>query len=156
MAYEITKGERKYFFYGIAMIFLWFVYVKDAIAPYLSGMYIPLAALIYDFGLLAGLYLVSKPIKKSGGFKLGLVGYSMMAGMDVVEAPFLVTKAGTYSQAVEYWFVSKDVAVAEIGKTIGVSQPDLWFFTYIIGASVLIMLIPAIVASEKQIRGHVA
>lgn len=130
---------------------LWFGVIKDAIAPMLADTWIPLAAFIYSIGVLAGLYFVTKPLNGNSAFRISLAGYSVIMGISVLQAPYLVTKAGVYNTSADYWFVAPDVAIAEIWKAFGVSAQSLYFFTYVIGAVLLILVIPALVANEKKI-----
>jgi hypothetical protein len=148
---RITDKETKYIAYGLLIFLLWFSVIKEAIAPMLQNMPIPIATFIYNFGVLAGLYFITKPLNGNTAFKLSIAGYSIFVGIDLLQAPFLVTKAGEYITTADFWFVSTDVAVAEMFRMFGVAAQNLYFYTYVVGAVLLILVIPALMANEKRI-----
>ena len=115
-------------------------------------MYIPFATIIYNFGLLYGLHMITKTLDKKKAFSLSVVGLSFFVGMDIMSAPYVVAQDGSYITSVDFWFVASDVAVAEVWKTLKVPSEYIHTMTYVLGTAILMLLIPAYLTTAKGLK----
>ena len=153
--YEITKTEQKYLLRGVLVIFVWFAFLKELIVPILSTMYIPLASLVYDMGLLYGIYIITKPLGGKTAMTLPIIGYVFWVGIDLLTPPFLVSETGVLSKSVELWYVSKDASVYTLLSGLGIPAESLYTYTYVVVPIILICLIPVWITNKKGILKNI-
>jgi len=148
---KIEKKELRYAFAGSLFIIVWFVWLKNLIAPTLEGMHPFIAMVLYNFGFLIGLYFIVGFLNGDHRAKTSLIMFTMFIGINVLMGPYLVTSQGVIVQDVEMWFASGDVGVASLWQSVGVSGPALWWFTYLVSGFILIFVIPIIISNPREI-----
>lgn len=159
MSFVIEKKEVFFAILGATIILLWFLWLKDFVAPYLIILPPILAMSIYYSGLFIGLILLSSVLnlkgkKKKRGMKFPILisSISFIIGLDVVSPPFLVTKAGELIKSIDYWFVKPDVVFGHTLVGLGVHGLILWILVYLVIPIILMFIIPIILLNPKKIR----
>jgi hypothetical protein len=148
------KVERKELMYataGLGFILLWFLYVRELLAPYLLNMFPFIAMLIYNFGLFVGILGLSSILKSDKSkWKIVLIAFSVILGIGILTAPYLVNHDGTINTTADMYNVGADTGFASLWALI-VPQSWVWFMTYIVSSTLTLLIIPVAIGSPKQI-----
>jgi hypothetical protein len=148
----IENKELKYAFGGIAVILIWFLWAKDKIAPFLSSQEPFIAAIIYHLGIYVGIYMLSNLlVSKFSRIKFSVISILILAGLDIVDAPYIVDKMGNFNTSVEYWYTTYDALFGSLLSNF-FSGTNLWNMVYIVVPILLIVVIPILIANPKAIK----
>lgn len=151
MKFKLEKKEILYAFVGVLFIIIWFLWVKNLIAPSLIKLPPFLAMIIYSFGFLIGFGFISSILTSTKlKIKASIIGFLFVLGVDLIYAPYIVNKVGVINQTVDYWFVTTDAAIASLWDLI-LPNNFIWFFTYIITPVLFMFIIPILIANPKII-----
>jgi hypothetical protein len=150
---KIERTEVEYATAGIFIILAWFLWLRNVIAPFLQSVHPFIAMLIYQIGLLAGLFLIANILveKKGNILPLSLSAFLIFIAVDIVVAPYMVSMDGNINTAVDYWYVSSDAGFAALYRLF-LPKFLVWDSTYILTPIILGLVIPIIVSSPKQIK----
>lgn len=148
----IEDKELKYAGIGVAVLLVWFLYAKDAIAPFLISQPPYIAAVIYHLGIYAGVYLLSAIlVQKYNRVKFSLISISILMGLDIIDAPYIISKTGVFNTSIEYWFTTYDAMFGSILQNF-ISGQILWAAVYIIIPILLIFIIPIVISKPGAIK----
>jgi len=148
---KIERKEIKYGAAGFIFMMLWFLWLKDLIAPALEGMNHFFAMIIYNLGFLIGIYFIAGFLNGKHKIKTSTIVFMLFIGTNILMGPYLVSKQGVIQKGVEMWFAAGDVGIASLWQSIGITGTTLWFFTYIVSGFLLIFLIPILISDPKKI-----
>lgn len=149
--FKLERKEVSYALIGASIILIWFLYVKDLIAPFLSSMPAFLATIIYHFGIYIGIFLLSTLlISKKTRLKFSFITASIYTGIDLIDTPYVVSKLGILNTSIDYWFTTYDAAFYSI-YSLFLHGKLLWFVLYPVTGILLILLIPILIYNPKRI-----
>lgn len=151
--FKLEKKELIYSFVGLGFLLLWFLVIRDLIAPLLLGIFPLFAMLIYSIGLGGGIYLLTGILngKHKTRVKISIIFFMVTIGLQIISAPYLVSNSGVIATNIDYWNVSSDVAFASL-YNLFLPTSWVWFFTYVITPALLIFILPIVIGTSKQIR----
>jgi hypothetical protein len=168
LKFKIEKKEILYSLSGVILLLMWFLWIKNLISPYLEHIFPFFAMLIFDVGLMAGLFLMSFMLNSTKiKLKVSFIVFLILMGTDIIAAPYMVSSNGVINTNPEMWFTSSDVGWASLYQTFipNVSIPidinflnihlifnTIWTMTYIITSILLMFVIPIIVGNPKIIK----
>lgn len=141
----------KYGAAGFIFMMIWFLCLKDLIAPGLEGMHHFLAMILYNLGFLIGIYFIAGFLNGDHKVKTSAIVFMLFIGTNILMGPYLVSKQGVILDSADMWFAAGDVGVASLWQSIGITGQPLWFFTYIVSGFLLIFLIPILISDPKKI-----
>jgi len=148
---KIEKKELIYATVGVAFLLLWFLLIRNWIEPLLVNMFPFLAMLIYNFGLFVGILGLSSILDSNKSkWKLVTIAFSIILGIGIISAPYLVSYTGAINTTADMYNVGADVGFASLWSLI-VPQSWVWFMTYIVSATLLLLIIPVLIGTSKQI-----
>jgi hypothetical protein len=148
--FKLEKRELLFLILGAIIIFAWFLYFKDIVAPFLSNIPIILAVLLFHSAFYAGIFLISGVLTKNiTRIKFDFIVILGHFIMDVIDAPYIVTKAGIINKNVDFWFTTYDAAISSIA-THFVSGYNLWLTTYVF-VPIAAFIVIVIIATPKRI-----
>lgn len=148
----IENRELKYAGAGVAIILIWFLYVKDMIAPFLISQPPYIAAVIYHIGIYLGIYLLSSLLVTSfSRIKISLISISILAGLDIIDAPYIISDTGVFNTSVEYWYTTYDAMFGSLLANF-FSGHALWVAVYMVVPILLIAIIPIWITNPKAIK----
>lgn len=148
----IENKELKFAGFGVALLLIWFLYVKDAIAPFLASQPPYIAAIVYHLGIYAGVYLLSAILVKGyNRMKFSIISISILMGLDIVDAPYVISNTGAFNTSMEYWFTTYDAMFGSI-LNMFISGHALWAAVYIVVPILLIFIIPIMIAKPGAIK----
>lgn len=151
MKFKIEKKELIFAGVGIAIILLWFFFVKDFISPFLEAMPAWLAVIIYHSGIYIGIFFLSTLLVTTKyKIKFSLITISILAGMDLIDTPYVVSKMGVLNKSIDYYFTTYDAALYSIYSHF-LSGNLLWWAIYPISGIILIIVIPILISNPKNI-----
>lgn len=162
--FKVEKKEAIFIGIGLAIILLWFLLIKDLVAPFLSTLFPLFAMLLYNLGFFVGFYFLSAPLNGHGiKWKIIISLCIGVVGISLLNAPYMVGKDGVINHNAEYWFVSADAGVGSFyslfipasATIFGVSW--IWLLTYPFSISLILLFIPTIFLAPKQVAkmfGH--
>ena len=148
------KLEKKEIFFasaGMAFTLFWFLWFKDLVAPFLQGIFPFIAMIIYNMGLFAGLLMMSELLKKNSyRWRILLMSFSIILGIGILSAPYLVSHEGIINKNVDFWYVSNDVGFSSL---FGLFMPQswLWGMTYVFSSTMMIFIVPTIIGTSKEV-----
>lgn len=142
---------------GMILLLVWFLWLKDIAAPFLMSIPPFIAMLLYSSVLFISLYLMTSVLDgKTFKLKLSATVWLFALGLDIIEAPYLVTKAGELLTSADYFFVSSDFGFGSLYHAF-LPLSWVWFATYIFTPIILMLIVPALILAPKQIAkmfGH--
>lgn len=151
MTIKLEKKEIFFTLFGLVALMFWFLIARNFIASYLQMLPTFIAMLLYNVGLLIGLYFLAYPLNgHKTRWAFSLITVMVILGLNIISAPYLVNADGTINTTVDFWFVSADAGFASLWALF-LPQTWIWFMTYIITPGILLLLIPALVMAPKQI-----
>lgn len=159
MSIKIEKKEIFYAVIGVAFIMVWFLFLKDYIAKYLSNITPFFASFIYNIGFFIGLFLISNVLHKTKTkIFFSIVVFIVFIGMDIMIAPYIVDIQGNISTGSDMWYVSSDGGFASLYKLFFpvnimiFGRSIIWYLTYIFTPFMLVFLLPIVIANPKIIK----
>lgn len=148
----IENKELKYAAIGAGILILWFLYIKDLIAPFLSSQPPYIAAVVYHLGIYVGIYLLSAILVSNyNRIKFSAISISVLIGLDIADTPYVISKLGIFNTSIDYWYTTYDAAFASLLSPI-FSGHALWAAVYIVIPILLIFIIPIIIAKPGAIK----
>ena len=141
---------------GVVFILVWMLLIRKLIAPFLINIHPFLSMLLYNSALFFGLYMLSAPLNGKARWKMSLITFFVILGIQVISAPYLVSYSGVINQNIELWYLSAD---AGFGSLFSLFLPKFLIstFTYIITPILLFLILPIIILAPKQVAkmfGH--
>lgn len=148
----LDQKEIRFAAIGAAVIMIWFLFIRNLIAPTLQLIPPIIAMLIYNIGLLVGLLMLGKILSdsKKSKAKISVITFIVIIGINILTAPYLVSPQGMITTNVEYWYVAADAGIASFWQYF-VPMDKVWLFTYIISPILLIFVVPVIGSNPKKI-----
>ena len=152
MKFKFELKELLYTITGVVIILVWFLWLKDLIAPFLLSIPLFLAMIIYEFGLWIGLFFMSSILNSTKfRLKIATIIFLVQMGVDIISAPYMISHAGIIDMHSEMWYVATDTGWGSLWSYI-IPMGWLWTFTYIITPILLMLVIPGIIANPKSIK----
>lgn len=149
--FKLEKKELIFALSGMGFTLVWFLWLRDLIAPILQNIFPFLAMLLYNMGLFAGLLLMSELLKKNSyRWRILLMSFSIILGVGILSAPYLISHQGIANTNADYWYVSNDVGFASLWSLI-VPLSWVWTMTYVISSTLMIFVIPTILGTSKEV-----
>lgn len=151
---RIEGKEIKYAIGGVALIMLWFLFVRPALAPFLQTIPPIFAMLIFQAGLLAGLLLLSTLLNGHAfHIKFSIITFIILLGINILTPPYLVSIDGTIHKDIDYWYVSTDAAFGSLYSGVSfVPASWIWYLVYILTPILLMVVIPVIITNPQVIK----
>jgi len=132
---KLEKKEIEYMFVGVVFLLLWFLYIREMIAPYLQNVYPFFAMLIFNSGMFFSLYLIFSILNgKETQLKLTILSFLLFIGMDIIAPPYLLSPQGVFATTSDYYFVSTDYGFGRLYESLGFNQTlsvPLFAFSFI-------------------------
>lgn len=151
MKFKLEKKELMYALVGASIILLWFLLVKDLISPWLATISPFFAAIIYHVAVWIGIFFLASILaSKKLRIKFSLITISILAGIDIIDAPYIISKSGIINTSTDYWFTTYDAAFASIYSLFAHGY-FLYLLVYIITPIFLIAILPILIAQPKII-----
>ena len=148
---ELEPKELIYAGVGITILLVWFLWLKQIIAPYLINLPSFVAMLIYNIGLFVGLlFLFSLLDSMSIKIKISSIMFLIFVGIDIIAAPYMVSHQGIINQGADMWYVSADAGWTSLYDYF-LPTSWLWYATYIFTPIMLILILPIIIAEPRII-----
>jgi len=148
---KLEKKELLYAASGVAFILLWFLVLRNFIAPFLQDMFPFFAMIIYNFGLFVGILGLSSILdSNSSKWKLVLISFSIILGIGIISAPYAVSTSGAINNGIEYYYVAADVGFASLWQLI-VPSSLVWTMTYVVSSTLMLLVLPILIGTSKQI-----
>jgi len=148
---KVEKKEMLYASVGVAFLLLWFLLVRGWIEPLIANWFSFIAMMVYNFGLFVGILGLSSLLESNKSkWKLVIIAFSIILGIGIISAPYLVSNSGFVNTTADMYNVGADVGFASLWSLI-VPQSWIWFMTYIVSPTLLILVIPILIGTSKQI-----
>lgn len=148
----IENKELKYAGIGALILIGWFLYAKEAIAPFLASQQPYIAAIIYHIGFYIGIFMLSSLlVSGEKRLKFSIISILILTGIDIIDAPYIINSLGQFNTSVEYWYTTYDAMFGSILSNF-FSGPLLWMMVYIVVPTLLIFVIPIWIANPKAIK----
>ena len=148
----IENRELKYAAFGVAIILVWFLYIKDLIAPFLSSQPPYIATLVYHAGIYMGVYLLSGLLVSNfNRIKFSAISISILMGLDIVDSPYILNSQGIFNTSIDYWYTTYDAAFGSLLSNL-FSGHNLWLMVYVVIPILLIFIIPIWISNPKIIK----
>ncbi len=149
---KIETKEIIFTLIGMTGIILWFVFLKDLVAPFLSSLPTLVAyPIFYSFIFLFIFLLSSILIGTFTKVRFSLALFSLLISLQLLIPPYYVSGSGVLNKAIEYWFIETDIFISSFWGLFGISGNLLWIFTYPVTIFITMFLIPIILLSSKKI-----
>ena len=149
--FKLEKRELLYTLIGGIIILVWFLLIKDLIAPYLIILPNILSVLIYHTGFYIGIFLLSSILVSTKlKLKFSFIAISILTGIDLIDTPYMVSRLGILNTGVDYYFTTYDAGFYSI-YSLFISGKLLWWLVYPITGILLILIIPVLISTPKRI-----
>lgn len=151
MTLKLEKKELIFAIVGIAFLFSWFLFIKDDLTPILESINPIFATILFHLGVYIAIFLLAYLLlPKKYKVKISFIALSILVGLDIADAPYIIDKSGIINKSIDFWFTTYDAAFATIYSNF-VSGYVLYFLVYIITPIFLIFILPIIIARPKKI-----
>jgi len=152
MKFKLEKREILFAFIGGLIIIGWFLLIQNLIAPFLIGLPAFVATFIYHLGIYIGIFFLSSILVSSAlRIKFSLSTISILIGLDIIDAPYIVNSLGLPNKTVDYWYTTYDAALQNIFSYF-TSGHIIWVLTYIVVPIFLICILPILISNPKAIK----